>query len=464
MKKALLLTMLGSLAAPFPAFAIDEAAMMKQLQMMQEQMNQMQKQMANLKQELAEAKQQASSAQKTASEAKTAKISGKVAEPKGSDVKVSLSPGPKLETADGEYSFKVGGFAQIDAGVFDDDRADYPDGTTLRRARLNASGTIAKYFNYKIENDFANNASALTDIYLEYTGFNPTTIMVGQFKEPFGLETLTSDLHTNFVERASTVAFSPDRKIGAAVFTSGESSVGAWSFAVGGFGDGTGTASTNDEAKDATARLTFAPIAEKTKVLHLGVAGSYRVPDSASDAMTFSSRPESQLSNSRLAVSTGSISAIDNVNLVGLEAAAVWGPASIQGEYVKADVDRRTGFADPSFSGYYLEASYFLTGESRNYVAKQGKFDRVRPAWAFNPSQGNWGAWQVMTRYSNLDLNDAGAGINGGEMNNVSFGVKWYPHAHVAMLLDYIRVNTDSFAVTSNDDPHIWVLRTQFDF
>ena len=467
MKKALLMTMLSGVAMSSPAFALDEQAILKQMQQMQEQMQQMQKQMSNLKNELSEAKQEAASAKKTAGEAKVAKA-GKPPEPKGSDVKVSLSPGPKLETADGEYSFKVGGFAQVDAGFFDDERADYSDGWTVRRARLNASGTIAKVFNYKIENDFANNVSALTDVYLEYTGLKPTTLMVGQFKEPFGLETLTSDLHTNFVERASTVAFSPDRKIGAMVSTSGTVLEGGWTLAVGGFGDGTGVNSNDDEAKDATARFTFAPIAEKTRVLHFGIAGSHRVPDSASDAMTFSSRPETQLSNSRNAVSTGSITAIDNVNLTGLEAAAVWGPASIQGEYVRAAVDRRAGFMDPTFDGYYVEASYFLTGESRNYVVNQGKFDRVRPMWSFNPSQGQWGAWQVMTRFSDLDLTDAN--IRGGEMRNTTFGVKWYPHANVAIVADYIRSNVSALttagtpATTSNDHPQAWVLRTQFDF
>jgi len=466
MKKALIMgTMLGTFALPGSAMAIDEAAMMKQLQMMQEQMNQMQKQIGALKSELAQAKSQASAAQKTASEVKAAKATEK----KGSDVKITMSPAPKFETADGEYSFKVGGFAQVDAGVFDDDRADYPDGTNIRRARLNVSGTIAKYFNYKIENDFAasttGNTGTLTDVYLEYTGFKPTTIMVGQFKEPFGLETLTSDLFTSFVERASPFVFSPDRKIGAAISTSGtESPIGAWSVTVGGFGDGSGIASTNDEAHDLTGRLTWAPIAEKTRVAHLGIAGSYRIPDSANDSMTFASRPETNLSNARNAVTTGLIPFIDNVSQLGLEAAGVWGPASIQGEYVVADVNRRAGFADPTFGGYYVEASYFLTGESRNYVASSGKFDRVKPQWPFSISEGNWGAWQIMARYSNLDLNDPGAGINGGQMQNTTFGIKWYPTANTAILADYIMVNTDAFGVTANDDPRIWVLRTQFDF
>lgn len=441
------------------AYALDDAAVAEQLKAMQQQINALQAQVGALKRELAQANDKASSAQKSASEAKT-----KVAEKRpssGSDVKVSLSPGPKFETADGEYSFKVGGFAQVDAGVFDGDRRGYPDGTTLRRARLNASGTIAKIFNYKIENDFANNASALTDAFIEYAEFKPATLTIGQFKEPFGLETLTGDLFTSFTERASVVAFSPDRKIGAMLASSGDAPIGKWSAALGGFGDGTGVASTDDEAHDATGRLTWAAIADKTQALHFGIAGSYRIPDSAGDAMTFSSRPESQLSNSLLAVNTGSITNINHVSLLGLEAAGVWGPASLQGEFVRAAVDRRNA-VDPAFDGYYIEGSYFLTGESRKYVAEQGKFDRVKPEWPFSLKEGHWGAWQAMARLSNLDLNDAT--VHGGEMKNVTLGVKWYPHANVAVLANYIRVNTDAYSVVPNDDPNIWVIRTQFDF
>ena len=432
---------------------------------MQEQINKLNGQVSSLKKELAEAKQDAQAAQRVAGEAKT-KVAAKKESGKGSDVKITMSPAPKFETADGEYSFKIGGFAQIDAGHFDDDTRDYPDGTRFRRARLNVSGTLTKDFNYKIENDFANNASALTDAYLEYTGFNPVRIQAGQFKEPFGLETLTSDLHTNFVERASVFAFSPDRNIGLMFSTRDtESPIGAWTASIGGFGAGSGTNSTNDEAKDLTGRFTLAPIAEKERVLHFGVAGSYRVPDSTNDQMRFASIPETALSNSSTgvnqAVDTGAITNVDHVQLVGLEAAGVWGPASIQGEYVQADVNRTTG-AEPTYNGYYVEGSYFLTGESRNYVADQGKFDRVKPRWPFSLSEGHWGALQAMARYSVLDLNDNG--VNGGEMRNTTVGLKWFPNANTAILLDYIMVNTDNNAPAADDDPRIWIVRTQFDF
>lgn len=465
MKKLLLTsTALFTLSISGQSYADDNAQMMAQLKAMQTQMASMQKEMEKLKSQLAQSKTQTAKVEKIAAEIKHQKPPESVKAPEN-DIKITMSPAPKFETADGAYSFKVGGFAQVDAGVFQDDRKDHPDGTNVRRARLSVSGTIANDFNYKIENDFAGNSSTITDAYLEYAGLKPVSFMVGQFKEPFGLETLTSDLFTDFVERASTNLFSPDRKIGAMVSVNGElAPIGFWTASLGAFGSGTSsTASTDDESRDITGRLTWAPIAGKTEALHFGIAGSHRIPDSATDSFSFASRAENQLSSSSsdLSVNTGTITNVDSVNLLGLEAAAVYGPASVQGEFVRASVNRNTGI-EPTFGGYYVEASYFLTGESRNYNAATGRFDRVKPKWPVNFKNGNYGAWQVMARYSNLDLNDKT--FHGGELRDTTFGIKWLPNSNIMITANYIMSNSDSFSVTPNDDPKIWILRTQFDF
>jgi|CXWL01.1.fsa_nt_gi phosphate-selective porin OprO/OprP len=459
MKKLLLTgTALIAVLTSGQAFAQDNDAMLKQLKTMQAQMESMQREMNKLKEQLAQNKAQT---------AKVEKVTNEIKAPKApeNDVKISMVPAPKIETADGAYSFKVGGFAQIDAGMFKDDVRDRPDGTNVRRARLNFSGTLAKDFKYKVENDFAGNASTLTDVYLEYAGLKPTSITVGQFKEPFGLETLTSDLFTSFVERASTNLFSPDRKIGVMVNTYGKTApIGFWTASLGGFGSGTSsTSSTDDEARDITGRITWAPIADKTQVIHFGVAGSHRIPDSSADSFSFSSRAENQMSSSSadLSVNTGTISNVSSVNLLGLEAAGVYKAFSLQGEYVRAAVNRNSG-VEPTFGGYYVEASYFLTGESRNYNASTGRFDRVKPMWSLNPTKGDWGSWQIMARYSNLDLNDKT--INGGQLRDTTFGIKWLPNSYTMITANYIMSNSDSHAVTPNDDPQIFLLRTQFDF
>lgn len=463
-KRLLLTTVLVAAFLHSPANAADNDAMMAKLKAMQAQMLQMQKEMEGLKNELAKNRESAKTVTKVAEEIKAAKI----AQSPESDIKITMSPAPKFETADGAYSFKIGGFAQFDAGHFEDDLRDHPDGTNVRRARLAATGVINTDFNYKIDYDFANNGTTapiisggLNDTYLQYTGLKPVSITIGFFRESFGLETLTSDTWTTFMERAIPFMFSPDRNIGLAVSTYGETSLGNYTATIGGFGARPNTVSTDDEAKDITARLTYTPLSESRNLLHLGVAGSHRIPDSATDDFRFQSRDENRFSSSQ-AIDTLNITNVDSVDLIGLEAANVYGPFSLQGEYVMAHVNRRRGFIDEDFSAYYVEASYFLTGEHKQYVASQGKFDRVKPKWGFKPSEGEWGAWQIAARYSAGDLN--GKVVRGGELKDLTLGLRWIPHQNLMFLANYIHANTGRFATTPNDDPDIWMLRTQFDF
>ncbi|MEJ0023880.1 MAG: porin [Alphaproteobacteria bacterium] len=65
-----------------------------------------------------------------------------------------------------------------------------------------------------------------------------------------------------------------------------------------------------------------------------------------------------------------------------------------------------------------------------------GGFRGIRPAKVFDPSKGQWGAWEVAARYSNLDLNDhegvsgsavPAGGIRGGEQDITTVGLNWYP-------------------------------------
>ena len=62
--------------------------------------------------------------------------------------------------------------------------------------------------------------------------------------------------------------------------------------------------------------------------------------------------------------------------MIDVEAAGVYGAASIQGEYVWNEVEQLHG-GSLSLDGYYAQASYFLTGEHRAYKLGEGVFDRL---------------------------------------------------------------------------------------
>ena len=154
-------------------------------------------------------------------------------------------------------------------------------------------------------------------------------------------------------------------------------------------------------------------------------------------------------------VDTGAFAG-DQVDLVGLEAAWVNGPLSLQGEYMMADADRLGGSSDVDFDGYYVQASYFLTGEHRNYKASEAAFSRIKPKENYNAAGGP-GAWEVKARYSGLDLSDSD--ITGGKLNDTTAGMNWYLNPNTKIMWDYVHADKDNIGQAD-----MLIMRLQFDF
>jgi phosphate-selective porin OprO/OprP len=131
--------------------------------------------------------------------------------------------------------------------------------------------------------------------------------------------------------------------------------------------------------------------------------------------------------------------------LLGAEAAFVYGPFSVQAEYVLCDVDAPTQ-GDPVYSGWYAQASWFLTGECRTYERGRARFGMVRPCRPFFcedcGSMGS-GAWEIAARFSTVDLNDGDVAVRGGEEWNATVGVTWYVNNNVRVMLNYVHAEID---------------------
>ncbi len=367
----------------------------------------------------------------------------------------------KFSTEDGTYKFQAGGRIQVDGAFYSEDNVDLDgeNGTEFRRARLFIAGTMFKDWAWKAQYDFAGNDAEIKDAYIRYSGFEPGRIVIGQYKQPFSLEELTSSKYITFMERALPNAFATGRRIGLGVdhnrdkYTLMASVYGQEE----GSDDGDG-----DEGYGFGARATFAPWKDEGKLLHFGASGAWEQPeDDEEETVRFRARPESHKTSTRL-VNTGQIQGVDDIVKYGVEAATVWGPFSAQGEYIMTTVNSDVTSSDPDFSGYYVFASYFLTGESRPY--KHGKFGRVKP-------KGKRGAWEVALRYSSIDLEDGD--IEGGEEDNITVGVNWYANKYVRFMANYVRADADPFTqeasldVSPSEDDDtldIFQVRAQIDF
>ena len=71
----------------------------------------------------------------------------------------------------------------------------------------------------------------------------------------------------------------------------------------------------------------------------------------------------------------------------------VIGPFSLQSEFIYSTLDTEF-MGDADLYGWYVFASYFLTGESRPYKTSNGTFDRIRPNQNFL-DDGGMGAWKL---------------------------------------------------------------------
>ena len=369
----------------------------------------------------------------------------------------------KFASNDGNFVFQPGGRVQVDFAHYEADRQNLGDGTAIRRARLSGRGTVYHDWNYKVEYEFSDSkanpaARGIRDAYISYAGWRPATVTVGNFKEPFSLEQLTSDSAVTFLERSLIDVFAPSRHIGVGVQTAGAN----WTLAGGAFGERPedDVANEGDKGYDLTARATWAPQWDKGRVLHLGAAVRRHDPNNSTNALRFASRPESNITDLRL-VDTGVLTDTDNIRSYGLELAGEWGPWSLQGEYIGTRVDRKTG-SDADLGGWYMLASWFLTGENRPYRVSEGIFDRVTPTRSVG--LGGRGAWELALRLSQLDLNDGA--LIGGRERNLTAGVNWHLTPNVKLQANYIRVlELDRPGSASDgDEPGTYTVRAQVDF
>lgn len=375
----------------------------------------------------------------------------------------------------------IGGRIHLDAAGFNQDDqnkvdlGNYENGVIIRRAWLDAKGTAFEVLDYKWQFSFETDGKIKArDVYV---GINELPILghirAGNFKEPFGLEQLESNNDTTFMERFSGDFFTPERHLGVMAFDCAENENATW--AIGAFATSLDPKVQGDHLSTSmTMRGTWLPwydeATEGRGLLHAGVAYSYR--DAWENEYFGEIRPaECYLGNKYDAAVTN----VDNINLVGTELAWVYGPLSVQSEYMMSFVNGSgiDGEATDEYNPktFYVYTSYFLTGEHRPYRRQEGWFGRVKPFENFfrvrdanGTMQTGKGAWEVGYRWSWLDLNDGP--IDKGEWSNHTIGLNWYLSPYMRLMWNYVHSTVDPSFNPGHPDSSVDVLemRTQFDF
>jgi phosphate-selective porin OprO/OprP len=380
-----------------------------------------------------------------------------------SDVQTSFKNGrPTFKTADGNFSASLRALVQYDSAYYAQGQLppgiDFSSGSDFRRARLGISGTLYKDWSYEFLYDLGGSGvegASIASAYVQYDGLAPVHLRVGAFPPFESFEDSTSAADLVFLERAQPVDLErgiagSDGRDGASIFAYDDNYFAALSYT----GGLVGESGVFDEEQNLVGRAAYRFILGDDVNFAIGADSTYvmRPADltpghEGLETERLRERPELNVDTQGIRlIDTGSINA-NHMFTYGLEATGNWHSLYGQGGYFHYDIDRRdSALANPSFDGWYMQASWVLTGESKPYRPERGAYGSPNPVDEFSFDKPGWGAWELAARYSVLDLNfDAGTpgtlaapdAIRGGEQKIWTAGLNWYPNNAIRFLLDY---------------------------
>ncbi len=140
-------------------------------------------------------------------------------------------------------------------------------------------------------------------------------------------------------------------------------------------------------------------------------------------------------------------------------------PFAVFAEYMLSTQDvARAGVTRP-IANHAMEitTALYLTGEP-------GGIGVTRPKKPFDPSAGQWGALQVLARFSHLEvdgdvfLNGLAAAGASGRADQWTGALNWYPTAFTKWYVTYERTTFDKAAAGSRPIENVILFRAQLAF
>jgi phosphate-selective porin OprO/OprP len=132
-------------------------------------------------------------------------------------------------------------------------------------------------------------------------------------------------------------------------------------------------------------------------------------------------------------------------------------------EYIRSTqhVGRAGSVFDIGNHGWDVAGSYVLTGEAAS--------DRgVRPRHPFDPASGQWGAFQLLARYSAVSVdpevfaNGLASPTSSEQADAVAIAANWYPSAFIKYYVTYERTSLEGGAPSRREN--LLVFRAQVAF
>lgn len=446
---------------------------------------------------------------------------------------------PVIATGDGRFTMGVRVRFQSDFAAFSQDSthpagfagpSDLSSGAVVRRAYFGVEGKAYNDFAYefRLNAGGSNGGSAgasgvpaagegdplLNKAVVTYTGIPNWHFNVGVIEPAFMFEGTTSSASLMFLERpeidniaADTFGAGDSRRgieIGWAktdALWAGDNLTATATFSGQKTGSSANHGNGGDENTQVLGRITERLWTNGLSNIQVGVSGA-KVLNSGSttgagggsQAINLQDRPEVRVDGTRL-ISTGGIAA-KTADMFAVDLGGNIDNFFLGGEYAQFTLDRQCGaitaannavcasstsvIDHPTFSGWYVEGSWIITGETKAYSPSAinnevGGFNAPVPSRPFSFSGDSWGAFELVARYSNTDLNwhtnqlattSQLAGVLGGEEQVIALGLNWYLNRNVRIMIDdnIIKVKKGTAAIPNRDGQDINVIGVRLQF
>ena len=446
---------------------------------------------------------------------------------------------PVIATGDGRFTMGVRVRFQSDFAGYSQDSthpagfagpSDLSSGAVVRRAYFGIEGKAYSDFAYefRLNAGGSNGGSAgasgvptggegdplLNKAVVTYTGIPNWHFNVGIIEPAFMFEGTTSSAQLMFLERpeidniASDVFGAGDSRRGIEIgwaktdaLWAGDNLTATFTFSGQKTGSSANHGNGGDENTQVLGRVTERLWTNGLSNIQVGVSGakvlnsgSINGAGGGSQAINLQDRPEVRVDGTRL-ISTGGVAA-KTADMFAVDLGGNIDNFFLGGEYAQFTLDRQCGsilavnnaacatstnvIDHPTFSGWYVEGSWILTGETKSYSPSAinnevGGFNGPVPSRPFSMSGGSWGAFELVARYSNTDLNwhtsqlattSQLAGVLGGEEQVIALGLNWYLNRNVRVMIDdnIIKVTKGTAALPNRDGQNINVFGVRLQF
>jgi phosphate-selective porin OprO/OprP len=382
-----------------------------------------------------------------------------------------------MRSDDDSYELHITGQLQTDFRGYpeDVDTATSPDTFLIRRARLGLEATVLKYYEFRLLPDFAAGtfSKAITDAYVNVHYWDGLQVEMGKFKQPFSYEELIQDRYVPFMERSMIDQLTPQRDEG--VMVHGRKMFGDrfdYAIALSNGDQNDSTIDTNNQ-KDVNTRMVVRPFNspdfDLLKGLQFGCSygvGLEGLPSGGTIAVS----PSTLTTPSTFEwFAYNSLVAADGVRTrVSPELEYFHGSFGFATQYFVMNQRLLAGelpgkpIENVHTDGFYVMASYLLTGEKRYDYTQQ--IDPITPFSPYSPIC-NPGAWEILWRVSRLDMSPnaltliPATGLYSREATESTVGVNWYLNKWIrtqfnwehAWFAEPVKIGNEAFPLHTED-------------